>query len=286
MRIDQMSVEEVEQLILESLEKGINFFDLADIYGNGRCEELFGMVLKRNPELRSKIYLQTKVGIILRKGYDSSYQHIIQGVEDCIKRLECGYLDCILIHRPDIFMDNEEVAKAIHELYSRGLIKDFGVSNFSSSQIEYLKTTLKLPIKYNQVQLGLGNMSMIEQTFCTNVPDHYASKEEDSLYFYLKKNNIAIQCWSPFQMGFFEGCIFDQQRYPKLNEVLDKYALKYHTSKCAIATAFLLVLNKSIMVITGSTSLKHIQECLDGEKIDLTKEDWYHIYQECGYFLP
>ncbi len=287
MRIEHMKVEEVEELILKSVTKGITFFDLADIYGNGKCEELLGSVLKRNPQLRSKIYLQTKVGIVLNKGYDLSYQHIIDGVKVSLKRLQCQYLDCLLLHRPDIFMDNQEVAKAINELLELGLIKDFGVSNFSESEIEYLKMALKSPIKYNQIQLGLGNTTMLDQTMYVNVPlSQNISKEHDSLYFYLKKENITIQCWSPFQMGFFEGHIFDIQKYPNLNAVLEEYAQKYDTSKCAIATAFLLSLNKTIMVVTGSTSLHHIQECLDGENIALSKEDWYQIYRRSGHFLP
>lgn len=287
MRIEHMKVEEVEELVLKAFAKGINFFDLADIYGNGKCEELLGCVLKRNPQLRSKIYLQTKVGIVLNKGYDLSYQHIIDGVKASIERLQCQYLDCLLLHRPDIFMDNQEIARAIHELVELGLVRDFGVSNFSESEIEYLKIALELPIQYNQVQLGIGNTTILDQTMYVNVPPSpKVSKEHDSLYFYLKKENITLQCWSPFQMRFFEGSIFDIQKYPNLNAILEEYVQKYHTSKCAIATAFLLSLNKTIMVITGSTSLQHIQECIDGEKVALSKEDWYQIYQRSGHFLP
>ena len=90
MRIESMSVEEVETLILTAYNNGITLFDHANIYGGNKCEELFGEVLSRNPSLREKITIQSKCGIC--KGYyDSSKEHIIKEVEGCINRLKCGY---------------------------------------------------------------------------------------------------------------------------------------------------------------------------------------------------
>ena len=287
MRIEKMSKEDVYQLISDSLNAGINIFDVADIYGNGRCEELLGEVLEDHPELRGKMYLQSKCGISTDTiGYDSSYDNIIKRVKLSLKRLKTPYLDCLFIHRPDIFMDNKEVSRAIKELQENGLIKDFAVSNFSSSEIKYLQRTLKTKIKYNQVSLGLGNTSMIDQAFNTNMPSHIISKESDDLFFFLKGEGIIIQCWSPFQFGFFEGSIFDEAKYPAINAVLNKYAFKYHTNKCAIATAFLLRLDPNLIVVNGATNMCHLKESLDGEEIELSREDWYHIYQESGHLLP
>ena len=127
---------------------------------------------------------------------------------------------------------------------------------------------------------------MLDQVMYTNVPISIVSKDNSDLFFYLKRKGICIQCWSPFQYGFFEGSIFDEEKYPLINEVLDKYAKKYQTSKCAIATQFLLMLDKKLLVITGSTNINHIKEALDGEKIIITKEDWYNIYRETGHMLP
>lgn len=287
MRIEKMSKEEVYKLITDSVNAGIKIFDVADIYGNGRCEELLGEVLEDHPDLREKMYLQSKCGISTDTiGYDSSYDNIIKRVKLSLKRLKTPYLDCLFIHRPDIFMDNKEVSRAIEELQENGLIKDFAVSNFSSSEIKYLQKTLKTKIKYNQVSLGLGNTSMIDQAFNTNMPSQIISKEADDLFFFLKGEDITIQCWSPFQFGFFEGSIFDEEKYPVINAVLKKYALKYHTNKCAIATAFLLRLDPKLIVVNGATNILHLKESLDGEKIELSREDWYHIYQESGHMLP
>lgn len=286
MRLDFSTAGQVEKLIEESLKMGIDKFDLADIYGNGHSEKLVGEVLKKRPELRQKMYIQTKVGIVKGKGYDLSHDYIVEHTKQCIQRIGCGYLDCLLLHRPDILMDNEEIAQAIAELQEQGLVKDFGVSNFSPSEILYLEDTLKTPILYNQVQLGLGNTTMLDQTMYTNIPSKIVSKESDSLLFFLKRKKITIQCWSPYQMGLFGGSIFNELRFPKLNAVLNKYAQKYNTSKCAIATAFLLAVDKNLWVITGSTNLKHIAQSLDGEKVPLSKMDWYDIYRQSGKMLP
>ncbi len=287
MRIESMNVEKVTELITNSLELGINHFDLADIYGNHRCESLVGEVLTFYPELRNKMYIQSKVGIKLDpKGYDLSKDYIIQAVKDSVSRIKCGYLDCLLLHRPDIFMDCDEISEAIKYLLDHNLIKEFGVSNFSSSENMYLEEKLPIKIKYNQVQLGIGNTVMIDQNFYVNMQKNIVSKESDSLFFFLKRKRIIIQCWSPYQMNFFEGSIFDEEKYPLINRVLDKFANKYHCSKCAIATAFLLKLDNNLQVITGSTSLEHIKQSLEGENVNLTKEDWYQIYSETGHLIP
>ena len=287
MRINDMSAEQVETLIRKALDAGVYKFDLADIYGKGRCEELVGEVLSAHPELREKMYLQSKVGIRKEpKRYDLSYEHIVEGVKASVERMKCGYLDSLLLHRPDILMDAEEVGKAIAFLLKEGLIRDFGVSNFSSSEILYLERYLPCPIRYNQVQLGIGNTTMIDQIMFTNVPAGKVSKEADDLFFFLKRKNIVIQCWSPFQVGFFEGVIFDESRYPELNAILADFAERYHTSKCAIATAFLLKIDPRLWVVTGSTSWKHIEESLDGEKISLSREDFYELYAKVIHWIP
>ena len=220
MRIASLSEEKVEKLIDDALANGINFFDLADIYGRGKCEELVGSVIKRRKDLREKMYIQSKVGIAYEtKGYDNSYDYIISYTKKILERLNTSYLDCLLIHRIDVFIDAKEVKDAVSYLKENKMIKDFGVSNFNKEEIAYLKD-YDIDIKYNQVSLGLGNMNMIDQIFYTNVPTYTVQKDNNDLFFYLKRKNIIIQCWSPFQYGFFEGSIFDSNKYPLINEVL------------------------------------------------------------------
>lgn len=287
MRISNLSIEQLESLIENCINLGINKFDIADIYGGGKCESLLGEVLKKRKDLREKMYIQTKAGICYKSvGYDNSFDYLVNSLKESLKRMNIDYVDSFLIHRPDIFMDNKEIKETVYYLKDNKMIKDFGVSNFTSSEIEYLLEEIPGEIKYNQVQLGLGNTTMIDQTMYANLTGVSVSKEADDLYFYLKRKNIKIQCWSPFMVNYFEGCLFDEDKYQEINDALNDMAKKYNTSKCSIATSFLLQLNKDLMVITGSTNLGHIKECLDGEKIHLTKEDWYTLYKKTGKMLP
>ena len=88
MRISEMQLEEVETLIEKALSLGINFFDHADIYGNGKYEELFGQALAKHPEWREQMIIQTKCGIVRKQRYDFSKEHILSCVNESLKRLQ------------------------------------------------------------------------------------------------------------------------------------------------------------------------------------------------------
>ena len=119
MRIAALEATELRQLVETSLAEGVNFFDHADVYGKGRCEELFGEILAGNPGLRENIVIQTKCGI--RPGlYDFSKEHILRSVEQSLRRLKTDYVDVLLLHRPDTLMEPEEVAEAFTTLEAAG----------------------------------------------------------------------------------------------------------------------------------------------------------------------
>lgn len=134
MRIGNMTDKEADIYLATAVECGYNYFDHADIYGGGRCEEVFGAALKRNGKLRDKIIIQTKCGI--RKGmYDFSKEHILSSVEGSLRRLGLDSVDILLLHRPDLLMEPDEVAEAFDELEKSGKVRHFGVSNHSAPQI-------------------------------------------------------------------------------------------------------------------------------------------------------
>ena len=128
MRISEMDKTSVNSLINTALDCGVNFFDHADIYGNGKSEEIFSEALSMSPSLREKIIIQSKCSI--KDGfYDYSKEHIINSVDSILKRLKTGYLDILLLHRPDTLMEPEEVNEAFEKLYNEGKVRNFGVSN-------------------------------------------------------------------------------------------------------------------------------------------------------------
>ena len=127
MRIGGMTASQIDTLIKTDLECGINFFDHADIYGGGVCEEKFGAFLAENPSYRDRMLIQTKCGI--KPGsYDFSKEHIRSCVEKSLRRLKVDYVDFLLLHRPDTLCEPEEVAEIFDRLFHEGKVRHFGVS--------------------------------------------------------------------------------------------------------------------------------------------------------------
>ena len=108
MRMDDLSPKQVDRVLKTSLECGINFFDHADIYGDGECEKLFGAALKLAQIKRDDVFIQSKCCI--RDGlYDFSRDYILESVDGILSRLGTDHLDSLLLHRPDALMDMDEV---------------------------------------------------------------------------------------------------------------------------------------------------------------------------------
>lgn len=178
MRIFQMSVEEVEKLVGTSLDLGINFFDHADIYGGGYCEELFGKVFERNPSWRDKMILQSKNAIVPGKRYDASYEHILEQVDTSLSRLKTDHLDVVLLHRPDVLSDPHEIARAFQDLKQSGKVRYFGVSNYNVHQMLLLQSALKEPLITNQIQLSIVHCPTIDAGFHVNMKDSFANDRD------------------------------------------------------------------------------------------------------------
>jgi predicted oxidoreductase len=286
MRIAQKSVTEVEELVLAAVKNGINFFDHADIYGGGKSEELFGEVLLRNPELREKIIIQSKCGIIPGQRYDFSKEHIINSVNKSLERLKTDYLDVYLLHRPDALCDPKEVAEAFNQLYSEGKVKHFGVSNHTPYQIELLKKYCKQPIIINQLQLSIVHAVMIDAGINMNMVEELAIDKDNGTLDYCRINDILIQPWSVIQASWAEGTFLDNPNYPELNEILAELANKYQATKAAISIAWLLRHPANFQPIVGTTSPKHLEEVCQSVNITLTRQEWYDLYRSTGKTLP
>lgn len=285
MRISNMSIDELEKLILCAIDEGINFFDHADIYGAGKGESLFGEVLKRNPELRNKMIIQTKCGIC--KGYyDFSKEHIINSVNNSLKRLNTEYIDILLLHRPDTLMDLNEVKDAFNQLSEEGKVKYFGVSNMNSMQIEFMQKNLSQKLLFNQVHFNPVNAGMIDSGIFVNMKDTHSVDHDGSLLEYCRLKDITLQAWSILQASWEEGCFLDHPNYPELNNVLQKYADKYNVSKACISTAWILRHPAGIQAIAGTTNINHLKDLCKACNITLTRKEWYEIYLSTGKILP
>ena len=285
MRLKNLSIEDAEKLIKFALDNGVNLFDHADIYGARRCEEIFGEVLKKNPDLRSKMIIQSKCGIC--KGYyDLSKEHIIKQVKESIKLLNCDYLDILLLHRPDALVDYEEVNEAFNYLYDNGLVKSFGVSNMNVMQIELYNKYLTHKIKHNQVQFSIVHSHLISEGIFVNMSENESPSRSGGMIEYAMLKDISLQAWSPVMASWEDGTFIDNPKYEKVNLKLEELANKYNVCKNAIAIAFILRHPANIIPVVGTTSIIHLEEMLKAKDIILTKEEWYSLYLSAGHILP
>ncbi|MEG0365967.1 MAG: aldo/keto reductase [Coprobacillus sp.] len=286
MRIADKSIEQVEELVKTALDEGINFFDHADIYGRGQSEKIFGDVLKKNPELREKMIIQTKCAIVPGQRYDFSREHILTSVDASLERLGIDYVDILLLHRPDALCDPKEVAETFDELYESGKVKYFGVSNHTPYQIELLKKYSKHPIIINQLQLSIVHSVMIDAGLNMNMKEAWAQDKDGGVLDYCRLNDITIQPWSVVQASWAEGTFLDNPDYKKLNDVMQKLADEYNVTKSAIAIAWLLRHPACMQPILGTTSSTHLKESIKACDVELTRQQWYDLYMASEKPLP
>ena len=285
MRIVELeNVDAVKGWVDTALEHGINFFDHADIYGKGRCEELFGQVL--TPSLREKIILQSKCSIRPGIAFDFSKEHILNSVDGILKRLNTEYLDILLLHRPDALMEPEEVADAFRILKESGKVRHFGVSNQTPMQMELLSKYCDEPLLINQLQLSIAHCPMINSGINANMYNDSGINRDGGVLEYCRLKDITIQAWSPFQYGMFEGVFLGNEKFAELNKVIDNLAEKYNVTNSAIAVAWILRHPAGIQTIVGTTNKDRIAQISKASEIRLTREEWYALYMAAGNKLP
>ena len=288
MRIKDKSVKEVEELVETALSVGINAFDLADIYGRGRCEELLGLVLKNRPDLREKMWIQSKCGIRIEEFtyFDFSKDYIIKSVDGILQRLKIDHLDSLLLHRPDALMEAEQVAEAFDFLYKQGKVRNFGVSNQNPMMMELLKKDVKQPLAVNQLQLSAAFTPGFESGFHVNMEDSQAAMRDGSIFEYCKLHDVVIQAWSVLQFGYFKGNFVGNEKFQALNQVLDRLAIKYGVTSSTIAISWILRYPAKMQAVVGTTNPKHLREVSQAANFSLTRKEWYEIYLAAGNDLP
>jgi predicted oxidoreductase len=263
--------------------------DHADIYGGERhrCEARFGEAVTLSPAEREHTIIQSKVGI--RKGYfDFSASHILATVDESLAALRTEYLDVLLLHRPDTLVEPYEVAEAFDTLHAAGKVRHFGVSNHTPGQIELLRTAVRQPLAFNQVQLSLTHAPLFAQGVAANMTGLEQSVSRDNgLLEYSRLNTMTLQAWSPFQAGFFDGVFLgDRERFPALNAVLDELAEAHGVTPSGIAVAWITRHPANIQVVLGTTKASRVAEAAAGSDVELSREEWYRLFTAAGHTLP
>jgi predicted oxidoreductase len=281
-----------------ALENGINFFDHADIYRNGKSEELFGEFLAEHPVSRDDLIIQSKCGIFragqpeagLPARYDLSYEHILESVDGCLRRLRAEYLDILLLHRPDPLVEPEEVAEAFDLLHRTGKVRGFGVSNHSPSQIELLRAYIDQPLVANQIEYNPLHAVQHDAGIHANMRASHYGNPEEGIIEYCRANGIALQAWSPLARGLLSGKPLPkdgEKRIAAAADIVAQIAEEHGTSKEAIVIAWILRHPAGIMPVVGTTNPDRIRACSESIKIELSRIEWYQIYTAAaGHAVP
>lgn len=258
--------EQYLKIINQCLEINLNEFDHADIYGDYTTEAAFGEALKNNSSLRNKIKLITKCGIKMMspnrpdhyiKSYDSSASHIKASVENSLKNFNTDYIDTLLIHRPDVLMNVQEIAEAITTLKQEGKVKHFGVSNFTKHQVELLNQYIK--VEQHQVEISTTNLDAY----------HNGILEQAQM------NNIKIQSWSPLGNGLLDG---QTDKHKRIKTVVEKLSQHHSVSDTSILLAFLYAHPASIIPVMGTTKFERLVEAKNSMEIELSRSEFYEIW--------
>ncbi len=271
----------VNQTLNAALECGYNHFDHADIYDGGECETIFGEWLKTDPSIRENLVLTSKCGIrfadsanpgdVMR--YDFNPDYIVRQTEGSLKRLQIDTLDLLLLHRPDYLFDPTEVAGAFAQLHASGKVRYFGVSNFTSSQLELLQSACPFPLVNHQVEINLHKVASIED----GTLDQCIMKK------------MAASAWCPLGAVAYPAWhnTFEPEDELRLKKEIDRQADAYEATPSQIALAWILRLPSKVLPIIGSTKPERIREAVEALEIEYTKEDWYRLLEaRNGHRLP
>jgi predicted oxidoreductase len=261
--------------IRTAYEAGYTLFDLADIYCRGRCEELFGEVLREIGGMRERVLVATKCGI-RRAGdpdagapqrWDFSGEYIVAACEASLRRMRIETIDLLMLHRPDYLANPHEIAGAFLQLHDAGKVRCFGVSNFRPSLVSALQAACPLPLVVNQVEISLAQRAAFE----------------DGTLDQCLERSLTPMAWSPLAGGALgDGAtkvLAWQQGYRtgEILKVLDAIAGERGVSRSVVAYAWLLKHPSRIQPIVGSTSPQRIQEAVRATEIELTRDEWYRL---------
>ena len=288
MRMPSLSVREAAEVVRTAAEEGINFFDNATCYTDGEAELRFGDAFALTGLRREDVIIQSKCGLHFdRQEFDWSRDDILTSTDESLQRMKTEYLDVLLLHRPDLLFDPEEVAEAFDRLYTQGKVRFFGVSNVTPGELDLLKKYVKQPLVINQLQLSLDQTQLIDPAlYLNNLTTERSVDRDNGILEYCRLHDITIQAWSPLQIGMFKGCFVDHPDYPELNRVLGEIGEKYGVSKTAVAIAWILRHPAKMQAIAGTMNPQHLKDICAASDVYLTHHEWYELYLASGKFLP
>ena len=261
----QLSTAQMVSLLEHCLENKITTFDHADIYGDYTNEAQFGKALATSSIAMENIQLISKCGIQFDanerakrvKHYEYGKAYIIESVERSLNLLQTEYLDLLLLHRPSPLMNPTEIAEAVHQLKEQGKIKQFGVSNFTPSQIQLIEKEIQ--VEANQVEFSLSSNKVMN---------------DGTLDDCIIKNRMAMS-WSPLGSYFRE----ETQANKRTKKVLAEFTKKYDATEDQLLLAWILKHPSKIHPVVGTATPERLKSAMDALKIKMDLQDWFILLE-------
>lgn len=285
--IPQESIARAREALATALELGWTFFDHADIYCRGRSETLFGQLIREMGVDREDILIQSKCGIRFAGDpvegaphrFDFSGRHIRESVEGSLKRLQTDYLDILLLHRPDLLAEPDEIIEAFAELKGSGKVRHFGVSNFTPALLELYHAAGFTPVA-NQIEINPLRTSLLDSSVVASrrlpAPGHPA----DGTLEWHRRHGVVTQAWAPMAHGYLSGRKpeWDPERVSATAAVIADLASRHAVPAEAIVIAWLLRHPAEIQPIVGTRDAGRLRACHAGLDVRLSREEWYAVY--------
>ncbi|MCF2900430.1 aldo/keto reductase [Pseudoalteromonas sp. OFAV1] len=276
----QITPQQCLSFLESAIDMGVSHTDHADIYGEYGCEAEFGKALKLKPSIRDEIKIITKCGIkpafaslgLQGKAnhYDSSAAHIIASAQQSLKNFNTDRLDVLLIHRPDYLMNADEMAEAFNTLKANGDVIDFGVSNFTPSQLSLLQSRLDFELVTNQIEFSPYEMKALDD----------GSLDQCQLL------DIKPMLWSPLAGGRLFSS--DDEKAVRLRAVLEQVGAEIGaTAIDQVVYAWLLMHPSAPSVVLGTGNIERVKSAVEAKQLTMNREQWYRIWQgSTGHSVP
>jgi len=278
---------EVRAFLDTAEELGVNFFDHANIYAHGRAEEVFGRVMRERPSLRDRIVLQSKAGIRWTDEpagtpmrYDFSREHLLEAVEGSLRRLGTDHLDILLLHRPDVLWQPEEIARAFEALKRGGKVRYFGVSNQNRFQMAHLQRHLPDPLVVNQLEMNLLHHGFAEAHICFNQRSAMYPDGWEGVLEYCQEQGVLLQAWRPLAKGLLSGASLAGQPEPVVvtAQLVAELADRHGVSREAVVLAWLLRHPSGIQPVLGTIRPTRLKACAQALEVQLSRVEWYQLF--------
>lgn len=271
-----------------ALELGWDFFDHADIYGRGRSEAVFGRLMEELRIPRDSVILQTKCGIRFADDptagaphrYDFSAEHLRRSVEGSLRRLRTDFIDILLLHRPDMLADPEEVVETLQALRHEGKVRAFGVSNFTPFLLDLYAEAGLMPVA-NQVEISLMKPALIESGLVAQNGRPAPGHPGDGTLEWHQRKRVVTQAWAPMGYGYLCGREKEgaEESLREGTRLVQQLAEEKGVLPEAIVTAWLLRHPARIQPIIGTTDPARLRACDQSLGLELSREEWYRLHR-------